>query len=293
MVAAMLIAGSAAAGALLGGFVVPRGLAPSAAARLSAFLATAAALSFVWMLVLAAGSGLAQVHGVAERLTWCNSYVASHRETIAPLSLLALGALSGVTVSAVVARRRQRALRARRDAGALAVLTSDEPTAFVLPGRPGQIVVTTGMLRSLDADERRVLLEHELAHLRLRHHRYVRAAQLATAVLPILGPVLAKVRFATERWADEEAARVVGDRALVARAIARAALVQPRAPAGALSFNDSDAVARVEAMLTEPVSSGWPIELWLGAAVAAFLAATFTSVLFVHHWLAAVFGYCG
>ena len=36
--------------------------------------------------------------------------------------------------------------------------------AYAVPGWPGRIVVTAGMLDALNPDERRVLLAHERAH---------------------------------------------------------------------------------------------------------------------------------
>ncbi len=292
MPAAVLTAGLAAVGAAVGAFAVPRRLRPVAATRLIALLAVGAALAFVWTLVMIAGTGLAQVHGIAERVTWCSGYVAAHRDSITPLGVLALGGLAGAAISIVVVRRRQRVFRARPHDRELAVVTSDEPSAFALPGRPGQIVVTTAMLCSLDPAERRVLLAHEHAHLRLRHHRYVRVTQLAIAALPVLHPMLARIRYATERWADEEAAHAVGDRALVARAIARAALLQPTPDAHGMAFTDSDVVARVRAMLAEPPERSLRIELSLGAVGVGLLGATVASALFVHHSLAALLGYC-
>lgn len=292
MLSAILASGSAALGAALGAFVIPRRIRPAVAARFTAVLAVGAALTFVWMLLMIAGTALAQVHGIAERVTWCNGYLSAHRESITPLGLLALGGLTGAAISSTVVRRRQRVLRARGNDEELAVVPSEEASAFVLPGRPGQIVVTTAMLRSLDPAERRVLLAHEHAHLRLGHHRYLRMTQIAIAVLPILHPMLARVRYATERWADEEAARVVGDRALVAQAIARAALLQPTLDARGIAFTEGDVVARVEAMLTCPPARSLRVELPLWGVVLGFLAATAGSVLLLHHSLAALLGYC-
>lgn len=79
------------------------------------------------------------------------------------------------------------------------------------------------MLRSLDEDERRALFAHERAHLSCRHHCSLLVVSLAGCVNPLL--LRSAVAFATERWADEGAARVVGDRRLTARAVGRAALV--------------------------------------------------------------------
>ena len=145
-------------------------------------------------------------------------------------------------------RQRQRRLRADNYGDPLVVVASDDAMAFALPGKPGQVVVTTSMLDALDADEQRVLFAHEQAHLRLRHHRYLRVTQLASAACPLVYPLVKRVRFATERWADEEAARVVDDRELVARTIARAALAaEPLTYRMALA--ESDVVSRIRALL--------------------------------------------
>lgn len=98
------------------------------------------------------------------------------------------------------------------------------PMAVAVPGRPGHLLVTTGILGALDADERRVLFAHEQAHLSRHHHRLVTVAGMAAAVNPLLIPVREAVAYLVERWADEEAADIVGDRGLTARAVARAAL---------------------------------------------------------------------
>lgn len=105
-----------------------------------------------------------------------------------------------------------------------------------------------------------MLLAHENARLRHRHDLYRLLPDLGTAANPLLRPLSAAVRRGIERWADEEAARVVGDRRLVARAVARAGLaqvVQPRdgaacggrLPQSALGLSDSHLRARTEALL--------------------------------------------
>ncbi|MET8169347.1 M48 family metalloprotease [Streptomyces sp. NPDC005329] len=109
----------------------------------------------------------------------------------------------------------------------LIVAASSIPRAFAIPGRagsPGRILVTTAMLGALSAEERRVLLAHEQAHLTHRHGRLCTVVTLAGAVNPFLAPVRRTVIFLVERWADERAAAAVCDRACTARALARAAL---------------------------------------------------------------------
>jgi hypothetical protein len=158
----------------------------------------------------------------------------------------ALGTLV-LACSATRAWRRQRDARRAADDEAAALPGSDvvvvvpgqRPDAFTLPGSPGRIVVTEAMRAALSEDELRVVLAHERAHLAGRHHRYVEVAQLAAAGQPLLRPVARLVEYGVERWADEEAALVVGDRVRVARTIGTVALVtaaassqgpQPAAP---------------------------------------------------------------
>ncbi|MER6983653.1 M48 family metalloprotease, partial [Streptomyces carpinensis] len=129
------------------------------------------------------------------------------------------------------ALREFRAFRSARTeagrrpaAGDLCVVDSPHPDAYALPGRPHRIVVTTAMLRSLDAAEREALFAHERAHNRGGHHYFLAVAELAAHCHPALRPVRGTIRLAVERAADEAAAAAVGDRRLTARAIARAAL---------------------------------------------------------------------
>lgn len=115
-------------------------------------------------------------------------------------------------------------------AGGLCVLEDPRPDAYALPGLlgPGRIVVTSGMLRSLDPQEREALLAHERAHLAARHHLFLAAAQVAGWCHPALAAVIPQVSFAAERAADESAARATGNRRLTAQAVGRAALATTR-----------------------------------------------------------------
>ena len=111
------------------------------------------------------------------------------------------------------------------------MVTDDEAAdAYTLPGLPCRIVITAGMLRALTGPERQVLLAHERAHASGVHYLFTTAARLAAAANPLLRPVASAVGYSVERWADERAAAVTGDRELAARAIARAALAATAAP---------------------------------------------------------------
>nr|WP_240942045.1 M56 family metallopeptidase [Planosporangium thailandense] len=135
----------------------------------------------------------------------------------------------------------------------LVVVDSDQPDAFAIPPPSGRIVVTTGLLRALSADERRVLLAHEQAHVDHHHAWWVLATDLAAATNPLLRSSAQAVRHAVERWADEDAARQVGDRVLTARTIARAALlVTPTQPAQAMTATGGNVPDRVRALMGAP-----------------------------------------
>ncbi|MEU6896129.1 M56 family metallopeptidase [Streptomyces sp. NPDC046557] len=154
------------------------------------------------------------------------------------VSALAAGIL-GVTVVIVVRRGlcEARCLRIAHGAVAhlphvagLCVLDDPRPDAYALPGLtgPGRVVVTSGMLRSLDPREGEVLLAHERAHLAARHHLFLAVAQLAGWCHPALAAVVPQVSFAAERAADESAASATGSRTLTAHAVGRAALATNR-----------------------------------------------------------------
>jgi Zn-dependent protease with chaperone function len=131
-------------------------------------------------------------------------------------------------VAAIVAAGREA--RALPGAGQVVVTEDDAADAYTLPGWPCRIVITSGMLRALSNPERGVLLAHERTHAGWQHYLFTSAARLAAAANPLLSPVAAEVGFTVERWADEHAASVTGDRPLTARAIARAALATKAAP---------------------------------------------------------------
>jgi Zn-dependent protease with chaperone function len=157
-----------------------------------------------------------------------------------PASLLAalVAAALLAAASCAAARagwRRARALIvAARDGRCLpgpsqvVVIPDGVADAYTVPGRPGRIVVTAGMLDALDPAERRVLLAHERAHADNHHYLFTALAHFAAAANPLLRPVAAAVSYTVERWADESAARHCGDRRLAARAVGKAALASSR-----------------------------------------------------------------
>jgi len=180
--------------------------------------------------------------------------------------------------------RRSRRRHDSTTTSPLVVLPTDRPTAYAVPGRPGHIVVSAGMLRVLDAGERRVLLAHERSHLRRGHHRYLWVAGISAAVFPVLRPLRTRVRFAVERWADEDAASEVGDRRLVARTIFRASLAES-GPAPALGLAGLGVRARVEALLDRPDTASALHGVALASGLAALGVGVAGSTVQFHHLL--------
>lgn len=167
-------------------------------------------------------------------------------------------------------------------AGPLAVLPDRVPYAYALPGGwregSGRIVVSTAMLSRLERVERRALLAHEQAHLTHRHHRFLLVVRLAARANPFLLPLCRTVAYAVERWADEEAAGVVGSRRATARAIGKAALDSRGAPVATLAglAAPGPVPRRVAALLAPaPVEGRWP-PLGTAAGAAAWTAAAGT-----------------
>jgi Zn-dependent protease with chaperone function len=238
-----------------------RRLAPAVAVPLLTLLALATSLATGVVLSLAAFGALAQLPFLADRAGWSADVLAPG--DLEPGWGLMAGAIAGALLTAAViftirsARDLARAGRACRQLGGLdrLVITDDDrPTAYAVPTRAGAIVVSTGMLRLLGADERRALLAHEDAHLRHRHGLYVLLADLAAAANPLLRPLAGRVRLAVELHADEDAVAEIGDRRAVARALARASLAVSAAgpgPHGSLAMAQTDACIRIRA-LTEP-----------------------------------------
>jgi hypothetical protein len=282
----LLGAACAAAFALVGPWLAGK-VPPRTATHLlvgGAGVTTAALLS---MLALLGATILVQVPVVADVGDW--SVVALRADAPVPgwvaacgLVLLTFaGAAASITAvrHLVALRRLRRACRDLEFPGTVVVLHSDRPDAFATTADGGHVVVTTGMLCGLCPDEVRVLLAHEHSHLRHRHAWWMMVARVSGAANPMLAGVVRAAGHAVERWADEDAARVVGDRRLVARTLARAALHVhdafggvPEAPASALGAMNGTVLPRVRSMLGEPPRPRFVVTAIITALVVATLA---------------------
>jgi Zn-dependent protease with chaperone function len=259
---------------------VGRRMPPRAGTWAMTCAAVVAAGTWVTELAILAFTAVGQLPLVAEQGPWSVRVLAAEDPVDREFAAMCAGVVLVVAVSATVASwRRGRALvsawRECRDlaaGGDLAVVDDPVPAAFAVLGLPGRVVVSSGMLRVLDARERRALLAHERAHLRHRHHLFSLILHLAAVVDPLLRPLERAGAFAVERWADEDAGAVVADRPLVARAIARAALASGRARKAALAATGGPVPQRVRALLAPPIPRRHGAALAFAALITACCA---------------------
>ncbi len=238
--------------AAVGGLVVHRVVPPRHATRVLAGITVLAGTAVLAALVLVTLAGASQVAVVADLLPWCPSFAggghgSSAMAGVAAALVLVLAVARAVVYGARVYRDR----RALRHVTGLRVEATSEAVALAVPGRPGGIVLGSALVAALRPGERAVVIAHEQAHLVHRHHRYVYAAELLAASIPALRPLARRVRLCTERWADELAAHQVGSRRLVARTIAKVAVIgaERRVTAAALAASGGETITRVEALL--------------------------------------------
>jgi len=245
-------------------------LAPSAARRLPPAIAARAlvlsagviAAGTIWAAGLLVAVRVFEIPVIAHDGHLLSSHIVARDPVPALVSEIAAVALLGLAIAvAGVALQRRRALgrlRALADscdgAGDLVVLPVRQPIAVALPGANGRVIVSAGLLQRLDAPGRAVLLAHERSHLTHRHDRLQTLAALAAAVNPLLRPVRREICLTLERWADEDAAHSVADRARVASTLARVALLDHRVSpiTGALAFHEHDVAYRIRALGDAP-----------------------------------------
>ncbi len=243
---------------------------PTVVMRLLAGIAGVTAATVFLVVSVGAVGLLARSALVMSLIDWCPVVPLHHDVGYLEGGLAFVATSAGLIRMVRVVRRRRRAaggMRGRR----LFVLDTAEPIAYAAPGKPGCVVVSRGMLDVLGPRERQVLFAHERAHLRHHHHRYLLVGELAAAVLPVLRPLVYQLQLATEREADEAAVRAMGgDRPLVARAIARAAITSSAYHGLVGAFGGGSVPVRVQALIG-PASS--PARARVGLLAAGVVAA--------------------
>lgn len=260
-------------------------LAPALATRVLTASAAIAAAASTWGLTLLALTLIARSPAVGEGPP-TGDPVPTLVAALAMLVLVAGGLRAGRT--ARVRRHTEQDLRAVCDlshAGAeLAIIADATPHALAVPGRPGHILISTGLLRATSPEDRTVVLAHERAHLHHQHHRYRTIADLAAAVNPLLRPTRDAVAFLVERWADETAAAAIGSRQHTAASLAKVALLTtPATGSPLLAFHHHAVLERVRA-LQGPAAQSRPTLALAGTAPAAVttLAAGDATIAFLH-----------
>lgn len=184
---------------------------------------------------------------------------------VAVAAVAAVAAVSAVAVVVAAMSRARRSARAHArslrslveatdhvDGVRVWWISDDEPVAYALPGAatrgfpgvgrrgsasPGGTVVASTALWDLGEERRRAVLDHEIAHLRGRHHVAVTSAAALRTVfspVPLLRRAAAEVSVLAELAADRRAALGAGGAAAV-----RGALGELGAPAGRVAVLSS------------------------------------------------------
>lgn len=130
------------------------------------------------------------------------------------------------------------------------ILDHEIPAVYCLPGRPPEIVVSSGAVRALNTRQLSAAVEHERAHLTGRHHLLFIAAQaLGTAYrwLPLGGSLRREVPLLLEMAADDRVLRRCTRQELVVALYETAA---GQVPQGTFALGGLSAALRVRRILT-------------------------------------------
>ena len=166
---------------------------------------------------------------------------------------------------------------------AVRILAEHTPVAYCIPRRRDpRVVISQGTVDALDDDALQAVLEHERAHVRIRHDLVLEAFGVLHRAFPRplrTDAPLRQSQVLVELMADDAARKVTGDGAL-ARAIV--ALAGGVTPAGALGAG-SDALVRLERLRDESSRPRWwPTALSLTISVVVLVAPT---VLLAIPWM--------
>lgn len=246
-----------------------RRLPPRLATRFVTIALVLVTLAALPTAIVVAVAFLAHVPVIGFGFEWCARAMGVHGSVppwlgVPVVVLITLGAVRTFRLL-----RQHRNLRVD-DPCRIHIAHSRTPYAVTLPGRAGQIVISTAMVDLLEHDEQRIVVAHERAHARYRHDRYLLTAELAAAALPPLRALARRVSYSIERWADEAAAAACGDRRLVATTLGKVAL-QTNLPTVA-GFSGLGVASRMGALLEPPIpnpSGSRLVALWSSLVVTA------------------------
>lgn len=245
-----------------------RRLAPAEWARLCAIALTGGAILLETVLVLRATTGILRAAGLHSFAHACDRVLGPLVVGGTPVSWAAAIAAIALPTAAAIASRRARRLRRRLTddlwlgrrqtiAGHRIIeLPIQRPLAISFDdGRP-TIVVSSGLLDLLSADEVTAVVRHEAAHLRHHHQRLLVMGTLAAPLLgrlPGLRRSFTELNLTVERWADNDAcADWPAGRDALRTSLLRLANL-PTGLVGATQFADAQTVAaRLESLRTTP-----------------------------------------
>jgi hypothetical protein len=282
-----------------------RRLPPAEWARICAALLAAGAMVMEAGLAIQAAPTVLRMVGLDGIADLCEHALGTVAPGGTPLGIVAATGAVGLAMLAgqavVNARRVQQMIRVEREIGwhgtlcghHLVVLPSPKPVAFSIGGRPGQVVMSHGLISALSDDQLAAVVRHEMVHIRRRHQRYLLVAgavERSLGRLPLVRQGVAALRCAVERWADEEAAGPgPAGRASVHAALLRVAELASMPDVAA--FTTPGTVAeRLEALQADPTGGRaagprtlvyLPVGLLLVAATVA-LDSILTHVAFLH-----------
>ncbi|WP_327347433.1 M56 family metallopeptidase [Streptomyces europaeiscabiei] len=147
------------------------------------------------------------------------------------------------------------------------VLPYDVPAAYCLPGRHPRIVISDAAVRELTPEQLGAVLEHEQAHITLRHHLVLAATEAFHSVfrwLPLARHAREQTALLLEMVADDRALRSHSRDVL---ATAMYEMAAARAPKGALAAGGHTVLIRLKRVLG-PRKTPHPA-LWGSVAAAA------------------------
>ncbi|TQL68884.1 Zn-dependent protease with chaperone function [Nocardioides albertanoniae] len=152
------------------------------------------------------------------------------------------------------------------------VLDHEAPYAFCIGGKRHRVVVTSGLLATLDKREIDAVLAHEAAHLRQRHHlALVTCRALFGALAPFFPAFRAAMRHVhlfAELSADDCARRQIGARSLRS-ALERLAVLP--SPTGAMAASGSDVEQRLRRLDDNAVTLRSHVAIFTGLAIATLV----------------------
>lgn len=166
----------------------------------------------------------------------------------------------------------------RREDFALVVVPTGELVAYTVAGRPPQVVLSHGLLQTVDFAVVEAIIAHEAVHVRRRHYRFLRAVGAVEAAFGWYRPAARGsqlIRFMLERWSDEEAAMTssIGREGL-RRALVEVAIMP--VVSELTGFGAVDTITERARALSKPASRSslaWSASSYVMVSLGAVLAA--------------------